>query len=79
MKLCLLHIISAGDDKMMRKKREIPVPDPNAGGLEYVCPAASWGDMTGLIPSSPVHGSENDSYADVYPFKPAYGGEAPEI
>ena len=60
---------------MKKKKREIPVPDPNSGRLRYDFPAASWGDMTGLIPSAPASGGDISSYADVYPCLPDSGAE----
>ena len=33
---------------MSKIKKRIPVPDPE-NDEEYICPSASWGDMTGLI------------------------------
>lgn len=50
--------------------RKIPVPEPDKNNLEYVCPSASWGDMTGLIPAGPENHSELLSYEEMYPFLP---------
>ncbi len=55
---------------MIKNNKKIPVPEPERNGLEYVCPSASWGDMTGLIPSGLENGSEIESYEDVYPYMP---------
>lgn len=50
----------------------IPITEPEGKDLEYVCPAASWGDMTGLIPAnnSPENISEN--YQELFPYLPEY-------
>lgn len=50
--------------------RKIPVPEPDKNDLEYVCPPASWGDMTGLIPTAPESRSDLNSYEELYPFLP---------
>ena len=42
---------------------------------EYICPSASWGDMTGLIPGGEA---DPESYREIYPYLPEYGGEAGE-
>lgn len=44
---------------MSRNKKKIPVPDPEKE--EYECPAASWSDMTGLIPYTAENGSKSSS------------------
>jgi hypothetical protein len=44
---------------MSRNKKKIPVPDPEKE--EYECPAASWGDMTGLVPYTAGNSGENSS------------------
>lgn len=36
----------------------------------YLFPAASWGDMTGLIPSGLNDGEEINSYENIYPYLP---------
>lgn len=54
----------------MKKNKDIPVPEPDIQELEYVCPSASWGDMTGLIPANPTDKDTRDSYQDVYPYLP---------
>lgn len=54
----------------MKKNKNIPVPEPNTQELEYVCPSASWGDMTGLIPANPTDKNTRDSYQDIYPYLP---------
>ena len=55
---------------MIKNNTIIPVTETERNGLEYVCPSASWGDMTGLIPSGLENGSEIESYEDVYPYMP---------
>lgn len=60
----------------MRRKKSIPVPDPEKQGLEYVCPSASWGDMTGLIPTGESDDKVDEAYKDVYPYRPEYGGDS---
>ncbi|MBQ8182017.1 MAG: hypothetical protein IJ010_08645 [Ruminococcus sp.] len=50
--------------------KKIPVPEPDKNDLEYVCPSASWGDMTGLIPAGSENHSELLSYEEMYPFLP---------
>lgn len=54
----------------MKKNKDIPVPEPDTHELEYVCPSASWGDMTGLIPANPTDKDTRDSYQDIYPYLP---------
>ena len=34
----------------MRRKKSIPLPDPNMQGFEYSCPSASWDGVTELTP-----------------------------
>ncbi len=58
---------------MSRNKKKIPVPDPEKE--EYECPAASWGDMTGLIPYTAENGSERSSCGGISPYLPEYGGK----
>ena len=58
---------------MNKSKKKIPVPDPE-NDEEYICPSASWGDVTGLIPYSAEAGIERASYDEVYPFLHEYGG-----
>lgn len=53
---------------MKHKKKNIPIGDPQNNAAENICPSASWGDMTGLIPSGTDEDSDIDSYEDVYPF-----------
>lgn len=48
--------------------------DENAPN-EYICPSASWRDMTGLIPVSAENTDERGSYDEMYPFLPEYGGK----
>jgi len=50
--------------------KKIPVPEPDKNDLKYVCPSASWGDMTGLIPAGLENYSELSSYEEMYPFLP---------
>ena len=58
---------------MSSNKKKIPVPDPEKE--EYKCPAASWGDMTGLIPYTAEKGSERSSCGGMFPYLPEYGGK----
>lgn len=58
---------------MSTNKKKIPVPEPEKE--EYECPAASWGDMTGLIPYAAEDIADRSSYGDVYPYLPEYGGK----
>ena len=54
----------------MKKNKNIPIHEPDRQELEYVCPSASWGDMTGLIPANPTDKETRDSYQDIYPYLP---------
>lgn len=47
--------------ELSRKKREIPVPEPE-NDKEYICPSASWGDITGLIPFAAEDSAQRGSY-----------------
>ena len=47
--------------ELSRKKLEIPVPDPE-NDKEYICPSASWGDITGLVPFAADDGNQHGSY-----------------
>ena len=58
---------------MGKNKKKIPVPDPEKE--EYECPAASWGDMTGLIPYAAENDSGRSSYGEMYHYLSEYGGE----
>ena len=62
-------IIAVGDDNMEKR----PIDDKE--DVEYICPSASWGDMTGLIPVSAADSAERDSYDEIYPYLPQYGGK----
>ena len=59
---------------MSRKKHEIPVPRPG-DEAEYICPSASWGDMTGLIPYA---AADRSSCEELYPCFPEYGDKSEE-
>ena len=50
-------------------------PKPKNDKNEYICPSASWGEMTGLIPTPAEDVDERDSYDEIYPFSPEYRGE----
>ncbi len=63
-----------GDDEMSKKK--IPVPEPEKE--EYICPSASWGDMTGLIPFAAEDGIQRSSCDETYSYLPEYGGDKEE-
>lgn len=56
----------------MRRDKKIPVPEPDTQEIEYFCPSASWGDMTGLIPANPTDEEKRKSYNEVYPYLPEY-------
>ena len=72
----LLQIISVGDDEMSRNNKNIPVSEPEKS--EYICPSASWGDMTGLIPFAAEDSAECSSCEGVYPYLSEYGGNKAE-
>lgn len=57
---------------MSKKTRNIPVPDPKSDKSEYICPSASWGDMTGLIPYAAENKDELNAYSEIYPYLPEY-------
>lgn len=64
---------------MKREELDIPVPDPRRQrGLEYTCPSASWGDMTGLIPYAAEDDAQLSNYDELYPYLPECeaGGDA---
>lgn len=50
--------------------RSIPIGDPDKNDMEYVCPAASWGDMTGLIPANNSSETISENYDELYPYLP---------
>ena len=56
------------------KKREIPVPDPE-NAEEYICPSASWGDITGIIPLAAGDSTQSGPYEEVYPYPSGYEGK----
>lgn len=56
----------------MSSKRKIPETEQEKQELEYFCPSASWGDMTGLIPANPTDEEKRKSYNDVYSYLPEY-------
>ena len=62
-----MRIIASGDDFMKRKKNDIPVPEPDKNE-EYLCPSASWGDMTGLIPYNAAEDTSESSCREAYPY-----------
>lgn len=53
-----------------KNKKNIPVPDPDTRDIEYICPSASWGDMTGLIPANNSHETISEEYEELYPYLP---------
>ena len=51
------------------KKKQIPVPDPEKPEPgQYICPSASFGDMTGIIHSAAEEPYERRAYRDMYPY-----------
>jgi len=53
---------------MKNKKQIRPAGDPENRTPDYICPYASWGDMTGPIPTGTDNDPDPDSYRDIYPF-----------
>ncbi|MBO5164464.1 MAG: hypothetical protein J6B75_08540 [Ruminococcus sp.] len=53
-----------------KNRKNIPVPDPDSSDMEYVCPSASWGDMTGLIPANNSPETISEEYEELYPYLP---------
>ena len=51
---------------MSKKHKDIPVPEPKPDELEF--PSASWGDMTGLIPTPAEDEHQRSSYGDIVPY-----------
>ncbi|MBR6581652.1 MAG: hypothetical protein IKK66_10180 [Ruminococcus sp.] len=47
-----------------------PITEPDSNDIEYVCPAASWGDMTGLIPANNSPETISEEYEELYPYLP---------
>ena len=58
----------------MSKNKKIPVPEPESDD-EYICPAASWDNMTGTIQYSAEDMMERASYDEVHPFLHEYEGD----
>lgn len=52
------------------EEKKMPVEEPYNDGLEYVCPAASWNDMTGLIPANNSKETVSEDYDELYPYLP---------
>lgn len=50
----------------MKKKNK---PSISARKTVYLCPSASWGDMTGLIPADTQIDGADESYEELYPFR----------
>lgn len=68
-------IISVRTNKVCGKERAmqneiIPVGDPDDGYVNYECPAASSGDMTGLIPANNSPETISEEYQELYPYLP---------
>ena len=76
-KMFFMRIIASGDDLMKRKKNDIPVPEPDKNE-EYLCPSASWGDMSGLIPYNAADSTSESSCREVYPYLSGYECEKEE-
>lgn len=57
-------------------KKKIPVPEPEEE--MYICPSASWGDVTGLIPFAAEDSVRRSYYDEVYPYLSEYGGNKEE-
>ncbi|MBP5378704.1 MAG: hypothetical protein J6Y64_04095 [Ruminococcus sp.] len=54
------------------KKKNI-FPEKNSKDIGYVCPSASWGDMTAQLPNDKHPFSD---YTDIYPYLHEYEGES---
>ena len=60
---------------MWRKKSiPLPLPAPDKQGFEYSCPSASWGDMTGLIPTGEGDNKVDEVRGDIYPYLHGHHG-----
>ena len=57
-------------------KKKIPVPEPEEE--VYICPYASWGDATGLIPFAAEDSVQRSSYDEVCPYMSEYSGNKDE-
>ncbi len=53
---------------MKKKHKEIPVPEPRPED-GFDCPSASWGDMTGLIPTPAENEHQRSSYGSILPYQ----------
>lgn len=62
---CPPEILPVGDDKMKKKK----TPSSGRDEAVYLCPSASWGDMTGLIPAEPDQADAAENYEELYPYR----------
>lgn len=56
-------------NKNDEQKKSIHIPEDETFDYD-ICNSCSFGDCTGLIPSSPQSEEEWDSYNDVYKFQP---------
>lgn len=56
--------------EVIKMNENFPVKEPDATDEEYICPAASWGDMTGLIPSNNSKETISEDYDKLYPYLP---------
>ncbi|MBP5361680.1 MAG: hypothetical protein J6Y71_01425 [Ruminococcus sp.] len=54
----------------MRRKKSIPLPEPDKQGFEYECPSAYWGDMTGIITTGEIDKKVDKVYKDIHPPRP---------
>ena len=57
-------------------KKKISVPEPKEDG--YICPYASWGDITGLIPFAAEDSVLRSSYDEICRYLSEYGGNKDE-
>jgi len=62
------RIIASGDDDMEK------IPQYKKDEEKYICPSASWGDMTGQLPTPAEDVDKRDPYNDIYPYLPEYSG-----
>ena len=53
---------------MSSRKKEIPRHDPEKDQLEFLCPSASAGEMTGLIPAGGADENDRSAYQELFPF-----------
>ncbi|MBR6069629.1 MAG: hypothetical protein IKP78_03420 [Ruminococcus sp.] len=59
----------------MRRKKSIPLPDPENAGFEYSCPTAAWDGMTRIIPIGESDDKVDEARKEILPHRTEYFGE----